>query len=221
LTAFYISQYRSDIMYLVAVAAGFALPEKMCNPVLGKTVTSCSSFRALGVRTKPWRLSAVTRALGLTISFSSLMLAAGIPELYSFDAQLQDEFAWRFWVILMFLIVMTGRQLKRDVLTICTWMVPASVVTRPWPLVDDPPDVAACVTEESTELDAHSMSVSVLGPTTSSSAAPTPLPTAPIFLSRHGEKYHYSKLCCGLSLAEASGINRKTLCKFCDTQRSQ
>ncbi len=208
-------------MYLVAVAAGFALPEKMCNPVLGKTVTSCSSFRALGVRTKPWRLSAVTRALGLTISFSSLMLAAGIPELYSFDAQLQDEFAWRFWVILMFLIVMTGRQLKRDVLTICTWMVPASVVTRPWPLVDDPPDVAACVTEESTELDAHSMSVSVLGPTTSSSAAPTPLPTAPIFLSRHGEKYHYSKLCCGLSLAEASGINRKTLCKFCDTQRSQ
>ena len=208
-------------MYVVAVAAGFALPEKMCNPVLGKTVTSCSSFRALGVRTKPWRLSAVTRALGLTISFSSLMLAAGIPELYSFDAQLQDEFAWRFWVILMFLIVMTGRQLKRDVLTICTWMVPASVVTRPWPLVDDPPDVAACVTEESTELDAHSMSVSVLGPTTSSSAAPTPLPTAPIFLSRHGEKYHYSKLCCGLSLAEASGINRKTLCKFCDTQRSQ
>ena len=208
-------------MYLVAVAAGFALPEKMCNPVLGKTVTSCSSFRALGVRTKPWRLSAVTRALGLTISFSSLMLAAGIPELYSFDAQLQDEFAWRFWVILMFLIVMTGRQLKRDVLTICTWMVPASVVTRPWPLVDDPPDVAACVTEESTELDAHSMSVSVLGPTTSSSPAPTPLPTAPIFLSRHGEKYHYSKLCCGLSLAEASGINRKTLCKFCDTQRSQ
>jgi hypothetical protein len=208
-------------MYLVAVAAGFALPEKMCNPVLGKTVTSCSSFRALGVRTKPWRLSAVTRALGLTISFSSLMLAAGIPELYSFDAQLQDEFAWRFWVILMFLIVMTGRQLKRDVLTICKWMVPASVVTRPWPLVDDPPDVAACVTEESTELDAHSMSVSVLGPTTSSSAAPTPLPTAPIFLSRHGEKYHYSKLCCGLSLAEASGINRKTLCKFCDTQRSQ
>jgi hypothetical protein len=208
-------------MYLVAVAAGFALPEKMCNSVLGKTVTSCCSFRALGVRTKPWRLSAVTRALGLTISFSSLMLAAGIPELYSFDALLQDEFAWRFWVILMFLIVMTGRQLKRDVLTICTWMVPASVVTRPWPLVDDPPDVAACVTEESTELDAHSMSVSVLGPTTSSSPAPTPLPTAPIFLSRHGEKYHYSKLCCGLSLAEASGINRKTLCKFCDTQRSQ
>jgi hypothetical protein len=208
-------------MYVVAVAAGFALPEKMCNTVLGETVTSCRSFRAMEVRTKPWRLSAVTRALGLTISFSSLMLAAGIPELYSFDAQLQDEFTWRFWVVLAFLIVMTGRQLKRDVLTICTWMVPASVVTRPWPLVDDPPEVAACVTEESTELDAHSMSVSVLGPTTSSSAAPTPLPTAPIFLSRHGEKYHYSKLCCGLSLAEASGINRKTLCKFCDTQRSQ
>ena len=208
-------------MYVVAVAAGFALPEKMCNTVLGETVTSCRSFRALEVRTKSWRLSAVTRALGLTISFSSLMLAAGIPELYSFDAQLQDEFAWRFWVILMFLIVMTGRQLKRDVLTICTWMVPASVVTRPWPLVDDPPDVAACVTEESTELDAHSMSVSVLGPTTSSSAAPTPLPTAPIFLSRHGEKYHYSNVCCGLSLAEASSIQRKTLCKFCDAQRSQ
>lgn len=208
-------------MYAVAVAARFALPEKMCNIVSGETVTSCRSFRAAEVRTKSWRLSAVTRALGLTISFSSLMLAAGIPELYNFDDQLQDVFAWRFWVLLAFLIVMTGRQLKRDVFTICKWMVPASVVTRPWPLVNDPPEVAACVTEESTEFHADAMSVSVLGPTTSSSTAPTPLPTAPIFLSRHGEKYHYSKLCCGLSLAEASGINRKTLCKFCDAQRRQ
>jgi hypothetical protein len=208
-------------MYAVAVAARFALPEKMCNIVLGETVPSCRSFRAVEVRTKSWRLSAVTRALGLTISFSSLMLAAGIPELYNFDDQLQDEFAWRFWVVLAFLIVMAGRQLKRDVFTICKWMVPATVVTRPWPLVNDPPEVAACATEESKELDADSMSVSVLGPTASSSAARTPLPTAPIFLSRHGEKYHYSKLCCRLSLAEASGINRKTLCKVCDAQRRQ
>ena len=208
-------------MFAVAVAARFALPEKMCNIVLGETVTICRSFRAALVRTRSWRLSAVTRALGLTISFSSLMLAAGIPELYNFDEQLQDVFAWRFWVPLAFLIVMTGRQLKRDVFTICKWMVPASVVTRPWPLVNDPPEVAACVTKESTDLHADAMSVSVLGPTTSSSAAPTPLPTAPIFLSRHGEKYHYSKLCCGLSLAEASSINRKTLCKFCDAQGSQ
>ena len=124
-------------------------------------------------------------------------------------------------VIIDFLIVMTGRQLIRDVFTICQWMVPATVVTRPWPLVHDPPEVIASVTEESQELEADSMPVSVLGPTTSSSAALTPLPAAPIFLSRHGEKYHYSKLCCGLSLAEASGINRKTLCKFCDAQRSR
>jgi hypothetical protein len=141
-------------MYAVAVAARFAFPEKICNIVLGETVTSCRSFRAAEVRTKSWRLSAVTRALGLTISFSSLMLAAGIPELYNFDDQLQDVFAWRFWVLLAFLIVMTGRQLKRDVFTICKWMVPASVVTRPWPLVNDPPEVAACVIEESKELHA-------------------------------------------------------------------
>jgi hypothetical protein len=208
-------------MYAVVEAARFALPEKICNIVLGETVTSCRSFRIAEVRTMSWRLSAVTRALGLTISFSSLMLAAGIPELYNFDDQLQDVFAWRFWMPLAFLIVMTARQFKRDVFTICKWMVPASVVTRSWPLVNDPPEVAACVIEESKELHASAMSVSVLGATTSSSTAPTPLPTAPIFLSRHGEKYHYSKLCCGLSLAEASSIQRKTLCKFCDAQRSQ
>ncbi len=161
------------------------------------------------------------KGTGLDHQFLKLDACSWNTRALQFDEQLQDVFAWRFWIPLAFLIVMTGRQLKRDVFTICKWMLPASVVTRPWPLVNDPPEVAACVTKESTDLHADAMSVSVLDQITSSSTAPTKLPTAPIFLSRHGEKYHYSKLCCGRSLAEASSINRKTLCKFCDAQCSQ
>jgi hypothetical protein len=128
---------------------------------------------------------------------------------------------WVFWICLASLVLMAGRQLKRDVLAMYDWIVLATVVTPPD--ADDVPAVlAACGAEESSqtvEPNEVPLTVAVLTMASSSSAGPMSHPTVPIFISRHGERYHYNLQCRGFSTAVPSGIECKTLCKLCDEQR--
>jgi hypothetical protein len=136
---------------------------------------------------------------------------------------------WVFWICLVSLILMAGRQLKRDVLAICDWIVVAKVVTKTD--ADDVPEGDEVheghAGDEGHEGDYEGQEVPVtvglLTMASSSSAGPSTglmsHPTVPIYVSRHGERYHYNLQCRGLRSAIPLGVELKTLCKLCDLQR--
>jgi hypothetical protein len=163
---------------------------------------------------------AMSETLACIIGASGVILAASEPDLPESMDQMQGRMDWRFWMVLASLVVMTGRQLSQDVLALSAWVFPATSVTpEAVPSVPVPDVVAASITVDSTTADENSMSLPVMPDFASSSAGSMPPPTVPIFVSRYGEKYHYKKGCSGLMLANAMGIESRTLCKICDVQR--
>jgi hypothetical protein len=134
--------------------------------------------------------------------------------------QSQDWEDWRFWMVLASLVVMAGRQLTQDVWRLSAWLFPALPVTpEPVTSVTMTPVPASSLTMDGSMVTEHSMSGPVLPDVATSSSASTAPPTVPIFITRFGEKYHYTKDCHGLRWSDAGGIESKTLCKFCDAQR--
>jgi len=154
------------------------------------------------------------------IAASAVLSAAGAPDPPETMDQTQGDMDWRFWVVLASLIVMTGRQLRQDVLALSAWIFPAASVAP-----EAVPDVAmldvpaALNTLPSSTADENSISGPVVPDAGASSAAAMPPSTVPIFVSRHGEKYHHRQECSGLRLANPLGIESKTLCKTCDVER--
>ncbi len=114
---------------------------------------------------------------------------------------------------------MAGRQVAGDMLAIRSWFESPRIEPMPQPtesrsaVITDSPTDASILAEGLPQLRSTGGSADGL---VSGSMAP---PTMPIFFSRHGEKYHYSRLYCGLSQAEVSGNEQKTLCRGCDVQR--
>jgi hypothetical protein len=78
---------------------------------------------------KPFVHSAMLHTLVCTICACGVLGAAGQPVSPESVVQTQGEMDWRFWMVLVSLIVMSGRQLSQDVLGLCAWLSPATPVT--------------------------------------------------------------------------------------------
>jgi hypothetical protein len=162
----------------------------------------------------------MSASLAGIIGASGVFVAVSQPDRPESMDQTNDRMDWRFWLVLASLVVMTVRQLLQDVLALSAWIFPTSPATpEAVPSVTDPYVLAAAITMESTTADAISMSVPVIPDVASSSAGSMPPSSVKIFVSRYGEKYHYTKECSGLMAANPMGIECKTLCKTCHAQR--
>jgi hypothetical protein len=151
---------------------------------------------------------------------SALLSAAGAPDPPQLMDQTQGDMDWRFWGVLASLIVMSGRQLRQDVLALGAWIFPAAAIApKAVPEVAINDVCTASSTLLSSSADATSMSGPEVPDAGASSAAAAAPPTVPIFVSRHGDRYHYRQECSGLRLANPLGIESKTLCKTCDAAR--
>jgi hypothetical protein len=127
-----------------------------------------------------------------------------------------------FWIVVIFLVLMTARQLTQDVLVLGAWMFPATPVTpAAVPSVSEPEVPADSINLEGTTVSESTQSGPVLPDVASSTSGFGPPPIVPIFFSRYGEKYHYRNNCTGLGKAIPAGIESRTLCKICDVQRSR
>jgi hypothetical protein len=137
---------------------------------------TCSHFTMLQTL---WSISAA----------SAVLSAAGAPDPPETMDQTQGDMDWRFWVVLVSLIAMTGSQLTQDVLELSAWNFPAtSVAPQAVPdvaMLDVP---AVSNTLLSSTADEHSMSEPVVLDAGASSAAAMTPPSVPIFVSRHGDK---------------------------------
>jgi hypothetical protein len=171
---------------------------------------------------KPFLHSSMLQSLVSTICACRVLCAAGQPVSAESLVQLQGDLDWRFWIALTCLVVMSGRQLAQDVLGLCAWWSPATPVTHEAvPGVAAPSVPAVPIALDHTATSDSSMIGAVEPVVISSSSGPVPPPSVPIFVSRHGERYHYKKECSGLRMAIPLGIESKTLCKTCAADRSR
>jgi hypothetical protein len=162
------------------------------------------------------------RTVVSTICACGVFCAAGQPVSAESLVQSQGDMDWRFWIALASLVVMSGRQFTQDVLGLCAWWSPATPATREAVLGVAAPAVAAVpIALDHSAASENSMSGPVGPDVVSCSSGPGPPPTVPIFVSRHGERYHYRKECSGLRMASPQGVESKTLCKTCAAVRSR
>jgi hypothetical protein len=80
---------------------------------------------------------------------------------------------------------------------------------------------AASLIMDGSSVTENSMSGPVHPDVASLSSGSNPPRTVPIFVTRYGEKYHYTRECSGLRMAAVAGIKSKSLCKTCDAQRKR
>ena len=172
---------------------------------------------------KPFLHSSMLQSRVSTICACRVLCAAGQPVSAESLVQLQSDLDWRFWIALTCLVVMSGRQLAQDVLGLCAWWSPATPVTHEAvPGVAAPSVPAVPIALDHTATSDSSMIGAVEPVVISSSSGPVPPPpSVPIFVSRHGERYHYKKECSGLRMAIPLGIESKTLCKTCPAELSR
>jgi hypothetical protein len=169
---------------------------------------------------KPGQYSALSIAVVLIMGATVGLPAASETNATASLDQSQDWEDCRFWMVFAGLVVMAGRQLKQDVWKLGAWLFPALPVTpEPVSSVTMTPVPAVSLTMDDSTVTGHSMSGPVLPDVATSSSTSTPPPTVPIFITRYGEKYHYTTDCHGLRTANVGSMESKTLCKLCDAQR--
>jgi hypothetical protein len=171
---------------------------------------------------QPWLPFAMSLTLVCMVAAAGFLCAASVPALPESLVRSQDEMDWRFWMVFAMLVVMTGRQLTQDVLALHAWMSHATPLTHEAePGVPEPGVPSDQIDVNPTAESENTMSGPVEAAVVSSSSGPVPPPLVPIFVSRYGEKYHYRKECSGLRLAILAGIDSKTLCKICASERAR
>jgi hypothetical protein len=170
----------------------------------------------------PGQHSALSMTLVLIMGATVGLPTASEPSDPASLDQSQNCEEWRFWMVLASLVVMTGRQLAQDVRGLGAWMFPALPVSPEAVTNVAMPNVpAASLIMDGSSVTENSMSGPVHPDVASLSSGSTPPRTVPIFVTRYGEKYHYTRECSGLRMAAVAGIESKSLCKTCDAQRKR
>jgi putative transposon-encoded protein len=109
-----------------------------------------------------------------------------------------DDGCW-FWVVLTVLLVMTARQAKTDLKTVWSKVVQSVVVAA-----------AASSSEVVFEKQVAPISSEVV----------FERQVAPIITSNAGDKFHYSRSCQGLNLADKGQLTMRTLCLHCERAKT-
>ena len=206
--------WRSKLI-VTSVASDLAI--KVIVSIILSIQASPLPRSSLARSVNPCLQSAMSNSMAGIIGASGVIVADSQPDRPGSMDEAHGRMDWRFWLVLVILVIMAVRQLLQDLLVLIEWIFPASPVTpEAVPSVTDPSVLAAAITMESSTDDAISM---VMPDVATSTAGSMPPPSVPIFVSRYGEKYHYTKECSGFMAANLVGIECRTLCKTCHAQR--